>query len=43
MPRPGIGRVGGNGQPTSERAVVSVAAEPEALVVTHSFDSGEDG
>jgi hypothetical protein len=35
-------RVGANGQPASEQAVASGAVEPEALVVTHWFDSGEE-
>ncbi len=43
MPGSNTGRVGANGRPASEQAVVSGAVEPEALVVTHWFDSGEDG
>lgn len=37
------GRVGAIAQPTGGQAVASDAVEPEALVVTHCFDSGEDG
>jgi phosphatidylglycerol:prolipoprotein diacylglycerol transferase len=36
-------RAGAIGQPTSERAVASGAVDPEALVVSHWFASGEDG
>lgn len=40
---PGAGLVGSNPQPGSERSVEADAVEPEALVFTHGFDSGEDG
>ncbi len=43
IPGSSTGRIGANGQPTSEQTVVSGAVEPEALVVTHWFDSGEEG
>ncbi len=36
-------RVGTADVPRSKQAVASDAVEPEALVVTHWFDSGEDG
>lgn len=36
-------RVGPINLPTPKQAVASDAVEPEALVVTHWFDSGEDG
>lgn len=43
MPKIGTGSVGANGQHTPEKTKSSGAVELEALVVTHAFDSGEDG
>ena len=37
------GRVGAINEPARNQAVASDAIEPEALVITHWFDSGEDG
>lgn len=36
-------REGGSGLPANGQSKASEAVEPEALVVTHCFDSGEDG
>ncbi len=43
LPVSRAGRVGANGQPTREQAESADAAEAEALVATHWFDSGEEG
>lgn len=43
LPASTTGRVGATAQPTSGQAVAADAVEPEALVVTHWFDSGEGG
>ncbi len=42
-PRPDSGPIGTDRKSTSDRATASPAAEPEALVATGCFDSGDDG
>lgn len=42
-PSPSTGRVGASGLPADAQSESSEAVEPEALVVSHCFDSGEDG
>ena len=42
-PSPGAGRVGTSRLPADARSESSEAVEPEALVVSHRLDSGEDG
>ena len=43
VPEPDTRRIGATGRPTGNRAGGSGAVEPEALVVTQWFDSGEEG
>lgn len=42
-PSPSSGRSGASGLPTNAQSELSEAVEPEALVVSHCFEAGEDG